>query len=104
MHRTSNTITYIKLVTCYFYFKQLLLDELSSNHTGAKTIIDGGDFDDNFAQVQIYYEELNFQSISENPNYAVSSMIFTGALFSFLTNLDCQNHRAIGVPDKIRYN
>ena len=87
----------IRTVTVYFYFKQLLLDELSSDHTGAQTIINGGEFDDNFAQVQIYYEELNFQSISENPSYAVSFLIFTGAFFFHLPPvnlLDCQNHSA----------
>ena len=75
MHISNNTASFIKSVTTCFYFQQLLLDELSSDHTGAQTIINSGDFDDNFAQVQIYYEELNFQSISESPSYEVSFKI-----------------------------
>ena len=56
----------------HLLLQSLLLKELSDNHNGSNEIINKGEFAKNFAQVQIYYEELNFQSITENQNYAVS--------------------------------
>ena len=48
-----------------------LLEGLSSNGD-AKDLIDQGLDEQNFLQLEVYYEELNFERITESPAYTVN--------------------------------
>ena len=58
-----------------YSFQASIMQDLSDSDSKAQTIIDAGEEDDNFLKLQIYYEELNYESLTENPNYAVSAIM-----------------------------
>ena len=53
------------------YLQDYLLDSLGTNDADAKSIISKGQDTQNFLQVQIYFEELNFEKITESEAYTV---------------------------------
>ncbi len=94
----TNDEKFLSLQTCVFFlflFQPHLLHKLSLNNAGASNLIQNDEFDDNFAELEVYYEELNFESMTENPSYEVSkysvhqesrtfrSILFTDVDFCF---------------------
>ena len=50
----------------------MLLDDLRLKSPSAKTIVDAGKHKTNFALIDIYYEELNYEALDESAAYPVS--------------------------------
>ena len=79
---------YIYLIS----FQDYLLDNLGATDQGAKNLIDKGLDEENFLQLQVYYEELNFEKVKESEAYTV--LIFLPVIFSSInrqtkkTNVD----------------
>ena len=56
------------------YFQSRLIEDLSASSDSIKALLNqgGSTFEDNFAKLSIYYEELNLEEIVESPAYPVS--------------------------------
>ena len=52
-----------------------LLNNLRETDQGAKKLIDKGLDDENFLQLQVYYEELNFEKVKESEAYTVTTFL-----------------------------